>query len=103
MLLKASISQKEEECLPKWGRNMGRKKGRNHGFRERPSRHWMVVSIQASVSDSICQFLQIYACFDCVVINHQKGGDCKQNGPIRPLFVVLVINNAINGTNVFVK
>jgi hypothetical protein len=21
-----------------------------------------------------CQFLQIYACFACVVINHQKGG-----------------------------
>ena len=25
-------------------------KGENHGFRGRPSRHWMVVSIQASVS-----------------------------------------------------
>ena len=35
---------------------------------------------------SICQFLQIYACFDCVVINHQKGGDCKENGLIKPLF-----------------
>ena len=27
-------------------------------------------------------FLQIYACFDCVVINHQKGGDCNQHGLI---------------------
>jgi hypothetical protein len=37
----------------------------------------MMVSIQASVSGSIlsqfCQFLQTYACFACVVINHQKG------------------------------
>ena len=59
--------------------NMGRSKGENHGFRGRPSRHWMVVSIQASVSGSICQFSQIYACFDCVVINHQKGGDCNEH------------------------
>ena len=36
-------------------------------------------------------FAKIYACFDCVVINHQKGGDCKEHGPIRPLFVILVI------------
>jgi hypothetical protein len=46
--------------------------------------YWMMVSIQASVRGSICQFLQIYACFDCVVINHQKGGDCKEHGSIRP-------------------
>jgi hypothetical protein len=29
-------------------------------------------------------FIQIpvlFACFGCVVINHQKGGDCKENGP----------------------
>ena len=31
----------------------------DHGFRGRPDRHWMMVSIQASVSASICQFLQI--------------------------------------------
>ena len=52
----------------------------------------MVVNIQASVSGFqlisigikwlICQFLQIYACFDCVVINHQKGGDCNEHGTI---------------------
>jgi hypothetical protein len=23
----------------------------------------------------------IFVCFGCVVINHQKGGDCKENGP----------------------
>jgi hypothetical protein len=25
--------------------------------------------------------LIIFACFGCVVINHQKGEDCKENGP----------------------
>ena len=60
---------------------MGGTKG-DHGFRGRPNRHWMMVSIQASVSGSICQFIQIYACFDCVVINHQKGGDCNEQGTI---------------------
>ena len=33
--------------------NRGRNKEGNHGFRGRPSRHWMMVSIQASVSCSI--------------------------------------------------
>jgi hypothetical protein len=42
---------------------------------------WMMVSIQASVSGSISvSFLQIYAYFGCVVINHQKGGDCSEHG-----------------------
>jgi hypothetical protein len=27
------------------------------------------------------QILILFACFGCVVINHQKGGDCKENGP----------------------
>ena len=44
--------------------------------------NWMVVSIQASISGSIRQFLQIYACFDCVVISHQKGRDCNEHGTI---------------------
>jgi hypothetical protein len=46
---------------------------------------WMMVSIQASVNGSnfeFCQFLQIYSCFGCVVINHQKGGDCSEHGLI---------------------
>ena len=30
--------------------NRGRNKGGNHGFRGRPSHHWMVVNVQASVS-----------------------------------------------------
>ena len=73
---------KGEECLPNGGEIWGEVKGKNHGFSGRPSQHWMVVSIQVSVSGSICQFLQIYAFFDCVVINHQKGGDCNEHGPI---------------------
>jgi hypothetical protein len=24
----------------------------------------------------------LFACFGCVVINHQKGEDCKENGPL---------------------
>jgi hypothetical protein len=27
------------------------------------------------------QTLILFTCFGCVVINHQKGGDCKENGP----------------------
>ena len=38
--------------------NRGRNNG-DHGFRGRPNRHWMMVSIQASVSSLNCQFLQI--------------------------------------------
>jgi hypothetical protein len=65
-----------------------------------------MVSIQASVSDSnFVNFLQIYACFACVVINHQKGGDCSDHGPICHLFeLILVIHvDTSNGTNHFVK
>ena len=64
-------SQKEKVYIPKgeninWIKstyerrvaNRERNKG-DHGFSERPNRHWMMVSIQASVSDLIYQFLQI--------------------------------------------
>ena len=62
---------------------MGEKeKGKMMDLGRSPSQHWMVVSIQASVSGSICQFMQIYAYFDCVVINHQKEGDCNEHGTI---------------------
>jgi hypothetical protein len=37
--------------------------------------------ILASSLHSFIQILVLFACFDCVVINHQKGGDCKKNGP----------------------
>jgi len=45
----------------------------------------MVVSIQTSANGSICHFLQIYACFDLVVINHQKWGDCNEHGTIHAI------------------
>ena len=45
--------EKEEEVA-----NMGRNKG-DDGFRGKPSQHGMMVSIQASVSGSIYQFLQL--------------------------------------------
>jgi hypothetical protein len=42
---------------------------------------WMMVSIQASVSGcNFVNFCKKYACFGCVVINHQKGGDCSEHG-----------------------
>ena len=62
---------KKEKYIPKGGKcrldkstyerrvaNRGRNKG-DHGFRGRPNRHWMMVSIKTSVSGLICQFLQI--------------------------------------------
>ena len=88
----SKVFSQGKEVYPKGGGT----KGEIMVLGGRPSHHWMVVNIQASVSGfqliSIdikwlnLSFLQIYACFDCVVINHQKGGDCKKNGPIRPLF-----------------
>ena len=78
----------EEEEVAK----MGKRKG-DDGSRGRPSHRWMMVSIQASVRFQLdfnwYQFFnscKIYACFDCVVINHQKRGDYNENGPIRLLF-----------------
>ena len=73
------------------GEIWGEEKGANHGFRGRPSRHWMMLSIQASVSSSNCQFLQIYACFDCVVINHQKREIVTNMAPFMSFQVILVI------------
>jgi hypothetical protein len=44
----------------------------------------------------------IFACFSCVVINHQKGGDCKENGPRAIWLKVLVFDDQHNlWTNVF--
>jgi hypothetical protein len=37
--------------------------------------------ILASRLHTFIQIFVIFACFGCVVINHQKGGDCKENGP----------------------
>jgi hypothetical protein len=41
--------------------------------------------------------LVLFACFGCVVINHQKGGDCKENGP-RAIWLIefwCLMNNTI--------
>jgi hypothetical protein len=40
--------------------------------------------ILASRLHILIKMFVIFACFSCVVINHQKGGDCKENGP-RPI------------------
>jgi hypothetical protein len=37
--------------------------------------------ILASRLHIFIQILVLFAFFGCVVINHQKGGDCKENGP----------------------
>ena len=60
MWIKASISQRGRNVFQRGKKGEEEEeKGENHGFRGRPSLHWMVVSIQASVSGSICQCLQI--------------------------------------------
>jgi hypothetical protein len=40
--------------------------------------------ILASRLHVFIQMFVIFACFGCVVINHQKWGDCKENGPPEP-------------------
>jgi hypothetical protein len=42
---------------------------------------WGQSCILASRLHIFIQILILFACFGCVVINHQKGGDCKENGP----------------------
>jgi hypothetical protein len=37
--------------------------------------------ILASRLHIFIQMIVIFACFGCVVINNQKWGDCKENGP----------------------
>jgi hypothetical protein len=37
--------------------------------------------ILASILHIFFKMFVIFASFGCVVINHQKGGDCKENGP----------------------
>jgi hypothetical protein len=36
--------------------------------------------ILASRLHIFIEMFVIFACFGCVIINHQKGGDCKENG-----------------------
>ena len=62
MLIKARYFLKEKKFIPKGEKYLsesshkgevarpGRNKGGNHGFRGRPSHHWMVVNIQSTVS-----------------------------------------------------
>ena len=45
-------------------------------------------------------FCKNYACFDCVVINHQKGGDCNKHGTF---YAVLSDFGDQVTTNAFVK
>jgi hypothetical protein len=42
---------------------------------------WGQTCILASRLHIFIKILVLFACFGCVVINHQKGGDCKENGP----------------------
>ena len=53
--------------------------------------------ILASRLHIFIQILVLFACFGCVVINHQKGGDCKENGP-RAIWLIefwCLMNNTI--------
>ena len=38
----------------------------------------------------------LFACFGRVVINHQKGGDCKENGSLAHLLWILVFDDQHN-------
>jgi hypothetical protein len=42
---------------------------------------WGHLCILANRLHIFIKMFVIFACFDCVVINHQKEGDCKENGP----------------------
>ena len=78
--------------------NMGRNKGDN-GFRERPSHHWMMVSIQISVSGfqlfSIGINLSIFVNFMLALIVlssiTKKGEIVRKMAPLGHCFVILVI------------
>ena len=54
--------------------NMGRNKG-DDGFRGRPSHHWMMVSIQTSVSDSIFLFFVNFMLALIVLPSITKNGE----------------------------
>ena len=72
--------------------NRGRNEGGNHSFKGRPRQHWMVVSIQASVSGSICQFLQILCLLSLCCHQSPKRGEIVTNmAPFMPFRVILVI------------
>ena len=45
-----------------------------------------------SVSFTIIWYLLLFAFFGRVVIKHQKGGDCKENGPFAHLVCILVFD-----------
>jgi hypothetical protein len=57
----------------------------NYGVRGRLKVHnitsWGQTCILASRVHIFIQMSILFACFGCVVINHQKGRDCKENGP----------------------
>jgi hypothetical protein len=62
----------------------------------------MMVSIQASVSGcNFVNFCRKYACFGCVVINHQKGEIVVNMASyaIKSSMILVIHDNMINGTN----
>jgi hypothetical protein len=62
----------------------------------------------ASIASRVHVLVQylIFSCFGCVVINHQKDGDCEENGPdpFGEEFWCLMINITVwtNGFHEFV-
>jgi Na+-driven multidrug efflux pump len=56
----------------------------NYGVRERLKSIISLCGGQTCILASrlhiFIQMFVIFFCFGCVVINHQKGGDCKENG-----------------------
>jgi hypothetical protein len=90
----SNFDSNKGEKKKKWGETKG-----DNGFRGRPSHHWMMVSIQASVSGfhliSIGIFLSIFANFMLALIvlssTIKKGEIVWKMAPLGYCFVILVI------------
>ena len=78
---------KGEKRKRKWGETKG-----DDGLRGRPSQHWMMVSIQASVSGSIFYFFIKFMLALIVLSSITKKGEIvRKMTPLSHCFVILVV------------
>ena len=95
---KFGSKQGKNEYHPKGGTTLipkGEKQRGNDGFRWRPSQHWMMISIQASVSGFNWLNFLILAkfMFALIVLSSitKKGETIRKMAPLGHCFVILVI------------